>query len=138
MYQILDKLRDLVPDVDLFDDFYKCKNNWIVIIFVICGHYCTCNFSCHACWEMEFLCDLWLSCNNKLSQLISVYYHSFQHTKLMKRLKGRNPGPQSRLVFHLGGTEMSILEVSCIELWSRVVSLRITQVTSFKNHCFML
>ena len=36
MYQILDKLRDLIPDVDLFDDFYKCKNNLIVIIFVIC------------------------------------------------------------------------------------------------------
>ena len=37
--QILDKLRDLVPDVDLFDEFYKCKNNLIiVIIFVICGH----------------------------------------------------------------------------------------------------
>ena len=49
VYQILDKLRDLVPDVDLFDDFYKCKNNLIVIIFVICVHYCTCNFSCHAC-----------------------------------------------------------------------------------------
>ena len=38
MCQILDKLRDLVPDVDLFDEFYKCKNNLIVIISVICGH----------------------------------------------------------------------------------------------------
>ena len=54
----------------------------------------------------------------------------------MKLLKGRDHGPQSRLVFHLARTEMSLVKVSCIVLWCRVVNLHITQVQGAKKVIF--